>query len=61
MAPAKGAAERDDSFFALLREVVRFWLGGFSRFAFGLGALGGLALAGFFGAGRAPRFACFLE
>ena len=47
----------------LLRAAVRFGVlcEDFSRFAFGFCALGRLVLTAFFGEGRAPRRACFLE
>ena len=60
-----GSNGRDDFFFdpEIFRGSVRFTVfrAGFSRFALGFFAWERLALAGFFGEGRAPRRACFLE
>ena len=60
-----GGTCRDEFFFELelLRAALRFGVLGedFSRFAFGFCVLGRLAFAGFFGEGRVPRRACFLE
>src|SRR5438105_5927019 len=57
-----GGAGRDEAFFEeSLRADFRFTFleGAFSRFSFGF--LCALALAGFFGEGRPPPRACFLE
>jgi hypothetical protein len=60
-----GGSGRDEFFFdpELFRGAGRFTIFriDFSRFAFGFFAGERFALAGFFGEGRAPRRACFLE
>jgi hypothetical protein len=63
---ARGSGSGRDEFFfdpEIFRGAGRFTVfrTDFSRFAFGFLAEGRLALAGFFGEGRAPRRACFLE